>query len=180
MAPTIDHELLLSQTGWLRRLAVELAGPERAEDVLQETWLAAIRRPPRALDEPGLRAWLAAVVRNLARLGHRGEAHRMERERARARSEVLPSVEDSVLRAARQKALMDAVMSLEPGQRDVVVLRYFDDLPPRAIAERLGLGAAGVDIAFRNGALRVAPHLYNTPADIDRALSVLDSFASSD
>jgi cysteine desulfurase / selenocysteine lyase len=36
------------------------------------------------------------------------------------------------------------------------------------------LTAAGVDVAFRRGRLRVSPHLYNTEADIDRALEVLD------
>jgi selenocysteine lyase/cysteine desulfurase len=35
------------------------------------------------------------------------------------------------------------------------------------------LAAAGVDVAFRRGHLRVSPHLYNTPADVDRALEVL-------
>jgi selenocysteine lyase/cysteine desulfurase len=30
-------------------------------------------------------------------------------------------------------------------------------------------------VAFRRGQLRVSPHLYTTPADVDRALDVLDS-----
>jgi cysteine desulfurase/selenocysteine lyase len=37
------------------------------------------------------------------------------------------------------------------------------------------LADAGVDVAFRRGHLRVSPHLYNTAADIDRALEVLGS-----
>jgi cysteine desulfurase/selenocysteine lyase len=36
------------------------------------------------------------------------------------------------------------------------------------------LAAAGVDVAFRRGQLRLSPHLYNTEADVDRALEVLD------
>ena len=39
---------------------------------------------------------------------------------------------------------------------------------PRSSTWRLT--AAGVDVAFRRGNLRVSPHLYNTPADIDWAL----------
>ena len=35
------------------------------------------------------------------------------------------------------------------------------------------LAAAGVDVALRRGRLRVSPHLYNTAADVDRALEVL-------
>jgi len=31
-----------------------------------------------------------------------------------------------------------------------------------------------VDVALRRGRLRVSPHLYNTAADVDRALEVLD------
>ena len=40
-----------------------------------------------------------------------------------------------------------------------------------ALFERLT--DAGVDVALRRGQLRVSPHLYNTEADIDRALEVL-------
>jgi cysteine desulfurase / selenocysteine lyase len=38
------------------------------------------------------------------------------------------------------------------------------------------LAEAGIDAAFRKGKLRFAPHLYNTNADIDKALSVLNAF----
>ena len=31
----------------------------------------------------------------------------------------------------------------------------------------------GIEVAYRRGALRLAPHLYNTGDDIDRALAVL-------
>jgi selenocysteine lyase/cysteine desulfurase len=51
-------------------------------------------------------------------------------------------------------------------------------IEPRA-RERAGhvygaLEAAHVHAAFRAGALRFSPHLYNTPDDIERALTVLD------
>ena len=65
-----------------------------------------------------------------------------------------------------------------PRRSTLVFISHRD--PDRNRDVHAALGAARVDIAFRNGALRVAPHLYNTAADIDRALSVLDSFPSSD
>jgi selenocysteine lyase/cysteine desulfurase len=46
--------------------------------------------------------------------------------------------------------------------------------PERNQAVHARLKDAGIDVAFRRGNVRVAPHLYNTPADIDRALSVLE------
>jgi RNA polymerase sigma-70 factor (ECF subfamily) len=146
MTAPIDPELLLRQTGWLRRLALELLGdPQRAEDVLQDTWLAALRRPPEVGgDERRLRAWLARVVRNLSLHTKRGEAHRSAREKRSARPERQPSVEESLRRAALQHELMQAVARLEPAQREVVVLRYLDELPPREIARRLGVSGTAV------------------------------------
>ena len=41
------------------------------------------------------------------------------------------------------------------------------------------LTAAGIDVAFRAGALRLSPHLYNDASDIDRALSVLNEAAAA-
>ena len=35
------------------------------------------------------------------------------------------------------------------------------------------LTAAGIDVALREGAVRLSPHLYNTPREIDRALDAL-------
>ena len=42
----------------------------------------------------------------------------------------------------------------------------------RQVFERLR--EAGVDIALRQSALRISPHLYNTPEDVDRLLEVLN------
>lgn len=42
-----------------------------------------------------------------------------------------------------------------------------------AIYERLT--RAGIHVALRAGSLRISPHVYNTPADIDRALAALRS-----
>jgi selenocysteine lyase/cysteine desulfurase len=36
------------------------------------------------------------------------------------------------------------------------------------------LGDAGIGAAFRRGKLRFSPHLYNTNADIEKALAVLN------
>jgi cysteine desulfurase / selenocysteine lyase len=51
---------------------------------------------------------------------------------------------------------------------------FGDHRPDRNPPLHQALTAAGVDVAFRRGRLRVSPHLYNTEADIDRALEVLD------
>jgi RNA polymerase sigma-70 factor (ECF subfamily) len=144
MSTPIDPEVLLHEHAWLRRLARTLAAdPASADDLVQDTWVAALERPPRA-SGADLRAWLAAVARNFARGGSRRGANAKARERAVARPETLPSVAESVERVAAQRELVDAVLALAPLERDLVVLRYFEDLPPRAIAARLGLSGATV------------------------------------
>ena len=70
MDRTIGIEELLGEAGWLRRLAASLVGDgAQADDLVQETWMAALRRPPRADGEP--RPWLARVASNLARNARR-------------------------------------------------------------------------------------------------------------
>jgi selenocysteine lyase/cysteine desulfurase len=39
------------------------------------------------------------------------------------------------------------------------------------------LSARGVEVSFRGGALRISPHLYNEPGDIDRLFEELDRLA---
>jgi cysteine desulfurase / selenocysteine lyase len=62
----------------------------------------------------------------------------------------------------------------EPGARSsLVFLSHRDPTRNTQLHERLT--EAGIDVAFRGGKLRVAPHLYNTHADIDRLLATITS-----
>jgi RNA polymerase sigma-70 factor (ECF subfamily) len=87
MSPAIDPELLLREHAWLRRLAYSLAAdPGSADDLVQDTWVAALEHPPRTSAD-GVRAWLASVARNLARGRRRRGANAKARERSAARPE---------------------------------------------------------------------------------------------
>lgn len=58
-----------------------------------------------------------------------------------------------------------------PSRSSLVVIRPVHGAGVDSI--HAALSAAGVDAAVRQGALRLAPHLYDTTADIDRAAEVL-------
>ncbi len=60
-----------------------------------------------------------------------------------------------------------------PARSTLVLISAKDRARNREIHDRLA--AVGVHVAFRAGSLRVAPHIYNTPNDIDRALDALSS-----
>ena len=68
-----DPHALLAHAAWLRRLARSLVGDgAAADDLVQETWVAALRRPP-AEDRP-VRPWLRRVLENAARFRWRARA----------------------------------------------------------------------------------------------------------
>jgi cysteine desulfurase/selenocysteine lyase len=88
--------------------------------------------------------------------------------------------------AAWDQALVERlVQGLDPGRyrllsppggaprSTLVVLTHHQQALNAALHQELA--AAGVDVALRDGNLRVSPHLYNTEADVDRALEVLDA-----
>ncbi len=80
---------LLVHAGWLRVLARTLvADAATADDLVQETWVAALAHPPR---EGAERPWLARVLRNFARQRRRKEGRREQHERASAQQGELPS-----------------------------------------------------------------------------------------
>ncbi|HEX6886436.1 MAG TPA: sigma-70 family RNA polymerase sigma factor, partial [Planctomycetota bacterium] len=133
----------------LRRLARGLVFDEaRAKDVVQEAWLAAVRRRPAP---EGLRAWLAEAVRRIARSTGRDELRRARREERAARPEALPSAAEASARIEVLRRLLAALDALEEPYRTAIVLRYFDDLPPRRIAARLGLPVNTVRTHVRRG-----------------------------
>ena len=136
--PEIAIDELLRHSSWVQRLARSLVGPEAAEDLTQQTWLSALRRPPHGHGRE--RAWLASVLRNHARDRAR-EDHRRQRRAAAAldlHKEALPP-EQVLARAELQTRLAQSVLTLPDGQRSVLLLRYFEDLPPRKIAAALDL-----------------------------------------
>ena len=62
---TPNLEQLLIHAQWARALARQLVTDEqRADDVVQQAWLAAVERPPEP--GPGLRAWFARLIKNVA------------------------------------------------------------------------------------------------------------------
>jgi len=123
---------------FVRNLARSLIVDEaRADDVVQETWLAVLEHPPRDVASP--RAWLARVVRNAAYKTSRAERRRARREQAAARAEAVPSADDLAEREALRRRLIAAAESLEEPMRVTLLLRFVEDLPPREVARRLGV-----------------------------------------
>jgi RNA polymerase sigma factor (sigma-70 family) len=58
------------------RFLVATAGPSDADDVFQETWVAALRAYPKLRRTDNLRAWLFRIAQNKATDAHRARSRR--------------------------------------------------------------------------------------------------------
>jgi RNA polymerase sigma-70 factor (ECF subfamily) len=152
-------EALLAQVEWVRRLARSLvSGDDRADDVAQSAWLAALQRPPAHRDN--VRGWFAVVTRNVAQKLVRGELRRRRRERdsdvlsgalAHESSAAVPSAAEMVERAELQRRVVAAVLSLEETTRSTLLWRYFEELTPSAIAAATSVPLATVKTRLKRG-----------------------------
>jgi RNA polymerase sigma factor (sigma-70 family) len=132
---------LLEQRDWLRALARALVGAEEAEDLAQETWLAALRHPG---DRAEPRAWLAGIARNLAHGLRRSRGRRVEREQRAARAETLPSTDELVERLDTEQRLARELAGLREPFRTTLLLRFHEGLGAEEIARRQGVPAGTV------------------------------------
>jgi len=169
---------LLEHAGALRRLARGILGDAHAaEDVVQETWVRALERPPARAGRDGtLSGWLASVARSLALRKKRGDARRDAREAA------APPAADARGLQERRRALAsltDAVLALDEPYQSAILLRFYDDLPPRAAAARLGVPVATFKSRTARGLAKLREHLdaelgaEDDPTALFRALAFL-------
>lgn len=141
--PRFDPEELLGHERFVRELARRLvADVHTADDVVQDTFAAVLQAPARPLHS--LRAWLATITRRTAERRARTERRRRRREDRAAADRPAPSVDELVAREQARAAVVRAVLELPRAYRDVVVLRWFEGLPPRDVARRLGVPVATV------------------------------------
>ncbi len=145
-----DLDALLAHSGWAKALARNLVrDPDRADDLVQRAWLAAMRRPPSDGTPP--RRWLATVLRNFVRQDARESSRREQREHAVARSERAAGTDPVDDAAALQVRLITAVRELPEPYRSAVWARYYDGLAPREIAARDGVSVDTVKTQLARG-----------------------------
>jgi RNA polymerase sigma-70 factor (sigma-E family) len=117
-----------------------------AEEITQDAFIQLHRRWEH-IDNP--RAWLRVAVVNGCRDWVR---RRMREPRPSAPAEIVTDDSDAL-------AIRDALQVLTPRQRTAVVLRYFEDLPEREIAELLGCRPGTVKSTLANSLNKLAKEL---------------------
>lgn len=146
----VNPEELLTHAGFVAALAERLVQDEHAgADVAQQTFLAAIEHPP-AEGKP-LKAWLSKVARNLSIKLRLAETRRRKRERVCAVPERAPSTDEVIEREEIRRKVVDAVLGLDEPYRSTLLLRFYEDLPPRFVAESQKVPLETVKTRLRRG-----------------------------
>lgn len=122
------------------RFAVASVGRQDADDVFQETFLAAMRAYPRLRAGSNLRGWVLTIAHRKA----------LDHHRAVTRRPALPGDVPEVAHHDAEPggdAVWEQVRELPPKQRAAITLRYAADLDYAAIAKVTGTSE---DAARRN------------------------------
>ena len=120
----------------LLRLAVHMA-PDvaSAEDLVQQTFLAAIEKPARWRASEPLLPWLFGILAKLAKKQRRALRRSPEPDRLATRSAEDPA--RSTLEAETRASIHSALEALPELYREVVRASLFDEKPPHEIAREL-------------------------------------------
>lgn len=148
----LDPSTLQQETRRLRVLARDLCGdPHLAEDLVQEAWVTALERPPRA--GFNLSRWLRGITRNHARQERRESGRRQRREQRAARPEGQEpgGAEAQLERLDLLRHVLTQIRGLQDPYRGVLLRHYLEGQSPKQIAAALGCPATTVRTWLHRG-----------------------------
>jgi RNA polymerase sigma-70 factor (ECF subfamily) len=135
----------------LAALLQRALGPSAdVDDVFQETWIRVVRSAHRYDPEQRFSAWLFAIAWNLVK-------DRWSRRVAASDVDLatMPSPErspeDRALDADRAARVRDVVARLPERLAQAILLRYFEELSEKEVAERLGIPVGTVKSRIHHG-----------------------------
>jgi RNA polymerase sigma-70 factor (ECF subfamily) len=128
-------------------------GKADAEDVLQEVWFDAFRSAPRLADPAAFPAWLYRIARNRAALRHRT---RQGPSRPLVEADFGDDSDDEDYSTANAERVHAALNELAPEHREVLVLRFLEEMSYEDVAQVVGcpLGTVRSRIHYAKRALR--------------------------
>jgi RNA polymerase sigma factor (sigma-70 family) len=150
----------------LHRLALVVAGPDRADDVTQEAFLRAWQQLPRLRDSDRFLPWLRRILVNVSRDSVRSDRRRvraMDLTDATTATETRSGFRDPALDIDPATDLHRALAHLTIDQRAVFGLHYLADLTLPEVAATLGLPVGTAKSRLNAGLVALRRHLTARP-----------------
>ena len=187
--PSLEQLVRRHSPALHRRAAAILGDAVLADDVVQDTWLAALRGLDGFAGRSSARSWLLAICANTART-RRGTERRWLPFSATWRDDRAPALEvgtstgsgawaapvtewddaphAAAATSALHRQLVDAVDALPPRQRTVVVACDVLDLPGAEVASMLGVSPAHQRVLLHQARARLRVVLAEHRGVVDR------------
>jgi RNA polymerase sigma-70 factor (ECF subfamily) len=149
------------------RLALSvLNNPVEANEVAQDTFIAALAALKQYHEKSSFKAWLYTIALNISRsrLRKRKALERLQQTLTsifRVHSQRPPTLEDTVIENEQDAALWKALETLGEKHRVPLVLRYYHDLTIREIAEIMNIKEGTVHSRLSIGRERLRAELAN-------------------
>jgi RNA polymerase sigma-70 factor (ECF subfamily) len=126
----------------LRRLPVA-----DANDAVAEVFVVALRKRDSVPEPDRVRPWLYGIARNVVRHSYRSSArrNRLQDKRGGLGPEVAPSPEVVVVRRGDDEELLTALGSLRDGDREILMLRVWEELSAPEIAGIVGISVSAAE-----------------------------------
>ena len=133
------QELLDSHGERLLRSACLLCGDEtEAQDLVQETFVQALKSAHRFRGDSAIYTWLHGILLNLCRRHLRKQKRLVFEEEPLLRETSPPCPVDESDRDFCSAGLAAALRKLSPEHREVIVLRYYEEMKIEEMARQIG------------------------------------------
>src|SRR5207302_554855 len=116
-----------------------LGHAQSAEDVMQDVWFDVFRSVPRLADPGAISAWLYRIARDRA---YRSLRQRRPEQQALTDVDVADSEDDSEFTADNAERIHAGLDELVPEHREVLVLRFLEEMSYDDIARVVEIGRA--------------------------------------
>jgi len=134
------RELVDAYGNRLLRSACLLCGNRtEAQDMVQETYIQALRSGDRFRRDSAVYTWLHGILLNLCRRHYRKQKRLVYEEEHVLGAAYQSAPAEEMDRNTAAKGLQLAVRKLSPIHREIIVLRYYEGLKIGEIASHLGL-----------------------------------------
>ena len=129
-----------------------LGDKELAIDAAQETFVLACGKIESLKSKDKFGAWLAGICRNVSR--------QVLRTKAKITKSITNKSADKIYDEEYRKEMVNlAVQKLKPAEKELIVLRYYDNLPYEQIAELLDISVQAVNGRLARTKRKIAKYL---------------------